>query len=195
MHRHHRAGRRLLDGRPEDLLLRAGHRHARRSRACRWTTVRIARPRKPDGPDGEVMLDIEVAAPSRPRRRSSSISPQHRPGVPGRDHEGHPRHGEQALGDLDQLGRPRVELDRPGHAAVRPGLPGGRRHGDHHLRRRRRQRVVTTESATASPTSISPRRARTSWPAAGPRSTPARRRSAARSSGTTAPTEVPPAAG
>ncbi len=60
----------------------------------------------PNGADGEVMLDIEVAGAVAPRREYRRLlRAQHRCRLPGRHLDGHSRHQEQALGDLDQLGR------------------------------------------------------------------------------------------
>ncbi len=150
-----------------------------------------------DGPDGEVMLDIEVAGAVAPGAKIVVyFCPNTAQGFLDGDDAGRPRHHEQALGDLDQLGRPRVELDRPVHGTVRPGLPGRRRPGHLGLRRLPETTGRATASATAWPTSTSPPPARTSWPAAARPSTSTRAAppSPTRLSGTTAPTVVPPGA-
>ena len=74
------------------------------------------------------------------------LHPQYLARVPRRDHPGRPRHREQALGHLDQLGRARVELDRPGISAIRPGVSGRGRAGRHDHASPR----ATTARATAS---------------------------------------------
>ena len=102
----------------------------------------------PNGPDGEVMLDIEVVgaiAPGGAYRRL--FRTQHGCRLPRRHHHGGPRHEQQAVGHLHQLGRAGIVLDAAVAHRVRLGVPGGRGDGHHSLRRlggqrleRRRQR-------------------------------------------------------
>ena len=122
----------------------------------------------PNGADGEVLLDIEVAGRGRPGRRPGRLlRAQHRPGLRGRgDHRG-ARHPD-ARGGQHQLGAVRGLLDRPG--PDRPGPGDGRRGraGRHRLPSRPETTAAATARAAAAPTSTSPRPARTRWPAAGP---------------------------
>ena len=67
-----------------------------------------------NGPDGEVMLDIEVAGAVAPEARDRRLfRAQHRCRLPRRGHHGDPRHDQQAVGDLDQLGRAENRLGPP----------------------------------------------------------------------------------
>ena len=70
---------------------------------------------------------------------------EHRCRVPRRDHHGGARHGQPAVGHLDQLGRPGVVLDAAGDDGVRQCVAVRRGDGHHRLRCRR----ATTAPATA----------------------------------------------
>ena len=100
-------------------------------------------PSTASGADGEVMLDIEVAAIGRSRREDRRLlRAEHRPGLHRRHHHRRPRHHQQAQRDLDQLGRPGVELDTAVLDCTRRSLPVRRRARHHHHGRRRRQRFA-----------------------------------------------------
>ena len=99
-------------------------------------------PTNANSADGEVMLDIEVAAAIAPKATIAVyFAPEHEPGLPRRDHHRRSRQRQQAVGHLDQLGIGRIELDRSGDDAVRQGFPGCRQPGRHGLLRSRRQRL------------------------------------------------------
>ena len=141
VHRDHRAGGRLHDFGPRYLLLFAqpephSHRHERLGRPGEQHSDRKCRRARRRG-------DARHRSRRRGRARGQDrrlLHAQHVAGFPGRGHPGRPRHREQAVGHLDQLGRAGIDLDRPGDRAVRSGVPGRGGAGHHHLRRGRRQR-------------------------------------------------------
>jgi len=70
------------------------------------------KPSTASGADGEVMLDVEVAASVAPGAKVAVYFTPNTTRVPGRDYHRGARCGQQAERDFDQLGRPGVELDR-----------------------------------------------------------------------------------
>ena len=106
----------------------------------------------PNGPDGEVMLDIEVVgAVAGGREHCGVFRAEHGCRVSGCGDDGHARRSPQTLGHLDQLGRSGVLMDRASDDRDGPGLPG--RGGARHYsvcrirrwrleRRRQRQRLA-----------------------------------------------------
>ena len=60
------------------------------------------------GPDGEVMLDIEVCGSIVPHQHRGLLSPKHRCRISRRHHHRRARQREQSVGRVHQLGRPGV---------------------------------------------------------------------------------------
>ena len=101
---HHRAGRRLQAGRPQAYFSGLGLPVPERQGGAASTAARN-HPTNANSADGEVMLDIEVAAAIAPKAHDRRLlRAEHRPGLPRRDHDGRARQRQQAVGDLDQLG-------------------------------------------------------------------------------------------
>ena len=89
-----------------------------------------------NGPDGEVMLDIEVAGAIAPKAKIVVyFTPNTSQGFLDSITQADSRYCQQAIGHLDQLGRAGVDLDRPGDPAVQSGVSGRGRAWDHRLRR------------------------------------------------------------
>ena len=115
------------------------------SRRCRSITARTARPAMPSGPDGEVMLDIEVVGRDRARRKHRGLfRAEHRRRLSRRHHHRDSRHDQQSFRDFNQLGRRGVDLDVAGDDRHGRGVPGGGDPGHYRVRRLRRQRLLAT---------------------------------------------------
>ena len=143
------------------------HLRSARSRSIRRRTVP---PAMPTGPDGEVMLDIEVVGAIAPRRTHRGVlRAQHRCGLSRCDHHRDPRHDQQAVRHLHQLGRRGVDLDGAGDDGHGRCVPGRRDLGHHGVRRVR---------ATAAPADgVSDGGDHVDFPASSPTRSPAAARS------------------
>ena len=116
----------------------------------------------PNGPDGEVTLDIEIVGCDCAGREHRGVfhAEQRRRFHRRREPRG-ARHDQQALGHFDQLGRPGVELDQPvaqglqqrvavGGGGGRDGLRGvGRQRLERRFGQRRSGRLSGVESLCA----------------------------------------------
>ena len=141
-HRDHRVGRRIQDCRHQYVFLQARHQDTRGLFGFGGSRRQQARRGRGFRRRGD--------AGYRSGRRGSSgrahcgvLCAEYRSGISRCDYVRRSRHGEQAIGDLDQLGRVRGLLDAAGtqrHAGGMHGCRRGRRNGDRGLGRRRRDR-------------------------------------------------------
>ena len=96
----------------------------------------------PNGPDGEVTLDIEIVGAIVPGATHRGVfHGQQRRGVYRRREPRDPRRYEQAIGHLDQLGRPGVQLDAAIAKRLRRSPAIRRGTGRDRMRGLRRQRL------------------------------------------------------
>ena len=97
-------------------------------------------PSTPDGADGEVMLDIEVAAAVAPKAiHRRVLCTEHGQGLPRRDYRRAARHGNNPASSRS-AGAAREGLDGASLEILRRRFPGRRRHGRNDLLRLRRRR-------------------------------------------------------
>ena len=149
----------------------------------------------PNGPDGEVMLDIEVVGAVAPAAKIVVyFAPNTDQGfIDAVTTAAHDTSNRPSVISIS-WGGPKSSWTRAVDDGVRQCLPGRRGDGDHRLRRLGRQRLQRRRDRRRRITSTSRHPARTCWPAAAPACRRPAERSRARWCGTTARRAAPAAA-